>query len=61
MELMGVKVFRVIGMKGGKKFLRTRTASITNQDLMDNDLSNFWTPTNFKYPLFFSSKIGRTK
>ena len=30
---MGVKAFRVIGMKSGKKFLKIRTASIKNQDL----------------------------
>ena len=46
LELMAVEVFRAIGMKGGKKFLRTRTASTTNQDLRDKDSSNFRTPTN---------------
>ena len=51
MALMGVKVFRVIGTKGGKKFLRTRIASTRNQDLRDKDSSNFRTPTNFKYSL----------
>ena len=61
MELMEVEVLRAIGMMGGKKFLRTRIASTTNQDLRDKDSSNFRTPTNFNYPLFFSSKIARTK
>ena len=61
LELTGVKVFMAIGMKGGKKFLRTGIASTTNQDLRDKDLSNFWALINFKYPFYLSSKIGRTK
>jgi len=48
---MAVEVFRAIGMKGGKKFLRTRTVSTTNQDLRDKDSSNFRTTTNFKNTL----------
>ena len=60
LELTGVKVFRAIGMKGGKKFLRTRIASTTNQDLRDKDSNNFRTPTNFKYSLLLpiSTPIG---
>ena len=44
-----------------KSFLRKRTVSTTNQDLRDKDSSNFRTPNNFKYPLFFSSKIAEPK
>ena len=60
LELMEVEVFRAIGMKGGKKFLRTRIASTTNQDLRDKDSSNFRTPTNFKYTLLLpiSAPLG---
>ena len=61
MELMGVEVFKLIGTKGGKKFLRTRTASITNQDLRDKDSRNFRIPINFKYPFYLSSKLVRKK
>ena len=58
---MGVEVFKLIGTKGGKKFLRSRTVSTTNQDLRDKDSSNFRAPTNFKYPFYLSTKIGRIK
>ena len=49
---MEVELFRAIGMMGGKKVLRKRIASTTNQDLRDKDLSNFRTPTNFSSTRF---------
>ena len=40
---------------------RKNSTSSTNQDLRDKGSRNFRTPTNFKYSLLFSSKLGRTK
>ena len=44
-----------------KKAVKSMALNSCRRVQVSRSLSNFWTPINFKYRFYLSSKIGRTK